>query len=51
MILLYRKIRDIARIMLVLWSGLLLTSIWVVVEGAVHLQTRLFSISHREPFT
>src|SRR5580704_13807477 len=33
MVLLYRKIRDIARIVLVLWSGLLLTSIWVVVEG------------------
>ncbi len=41
MILLYRKIRDIARIMLVLWSGLLLTSLWVVVEGIVHLNTRL----------
>ena len=41
MILLYRKIGDIARIMLVLWSGLLLTSIWVVVEGLVHLNTRL----------
>jgi amino acid transporter len=27
--------------MLVLWSGLLLTSLWVVVEGALHLQTRL----------
>jgi APA family basic amino acid/polyamine antiporter len=43
MILLYRKIGDIARIMLVLWSGLLLTSLWVVVEGLVHLQPhRLF---------
>jgi APA family basic amino acid/polyamine antiporter len=41
MILLYRKIRDIARIMLVLWSGLLLTSVWVVFEGMVHLQTHL----------
>jgi amino acid transporter len=40
-ILLYRKIRDIARIMLVLWSGLLLTSVWVVFEGMLHLQTRL----------
>ncbi len=41
MILLYRKIGDIARIMLVLWTGLLLTSIWVVVEGLVHLNTRM----------
>ena len=41
MMLLYRKIRDIARIMLVLWGGLLLTSIWVAVEGMMHLQTRL----------
>ena len=41
MVLLYRKIRDIARIVLVLWSGLLLTSIWVVVEGGMHLQRHL----------
>jgi basic amino acid/polyamine antiporter, APA family len=41
MVLLYRKIADIARIMLVLWVGLLLTSIWVAVEGLVHLNTRL----------
>jgi amino acid transporter len=41
MVLLYRKIRDIARIMLVLWSGLLLTSLWVVAEGLVHLNPRL----------
>jgi amino acid transporter len=41
MLLLYRKIRDIARIMLVLWSGLLLTSIWVVAEGLVHLNPHL----------
>src|SRR6201996_6939523 len=40
-ILLYRKIREIARIMLVLWSGLLVTSLWVVVEGAMHLNTHL----------
>src|SRR6202034_2422126 len=32
---------EIARIMLVLWGGLLLTSLWVVVEGALHFQTRL----------
>src|SRR6202012_1049038 len=32
-ILRYPKTRDIARIMLVLWGGLLVTSLWVVVEG------------------
>src|SRR5580698_545984 len=40
-VLLYRKIGDIARIMLVLWSALLLTSVWVVVEGLTHLQPHL----------
>jgi basic amino acid/polyamine antiporter, APA family len=40
-ILLYRKIRDIARIMLVLWGGLLVTSLWVVAEGVMHLNTKL----------
>jgi amino acid transporter len=39
--LLYRKIRDIAHIMMALWIGLLLTSLWVVVEGFVHLQPGL----------
>src|ERR1700744_2277237 len=41
MFLLYRKIHDIARLMLVLWSGLLLTSLWVVVEGLLHLKPQL----------
>jgi amino acid transporter len=41
MILLYRKIRDIARIMLVLWGALLVTSLWVVVVGFIHLQPKL----------
>ncbi|MGC2399423.1 MAG: APC family permease [Acidobacteriaceae bacterium] len=41
MLLLYRKIGDIARIMLVLWIGLLLTSVWVVFAGLLHLNTRL----------
>jgi basic amino acid/polyamine antiporter, APA family len=40
-ILLYRKTRDIARIVLVLWIGLLLTSVWVAVEGFVHLKPGL----------
>lgn len=41
MLLLYRKIRDIARIMIVLWVGLLLTSGWVMVEGGLHFQRHL----------
>ncbi len=40
-LLLYRKIHDIARIMMVLWVGLLLTSAWVIIEGALHFQSRL----------
>ena len=39
MMLLYRKIGDIARIMLFLWIGLLATSLWVVVEGAIHFHS------------
>ncbi len=41
MLFLYRKIRDVARIMLVLWIGLLLTSVWVIGAGLLHLQPRL----------
>ena len=41
MTLLYRKIHDIARIMMVLWIGLMLTSAWVVFEGMLHLQRKL----------
>ena len=40
-VLLYRKIRDTARIMMILWIGLLLTSAWVIVEGALHFHPRL----------
>jgi amino acid transporter len=39
--LLYRKIHDIARILMALWIGLLATSLWVIVEGAIHFQSRL----------
>ncbi|HTZ57493.1 MAG TPA: APC family permease [Acidobacteriaceae bacterium] len=41
MVLLYRKIGDIARIMLALWTCLLLTSLWVVIAGLTHLNTRM----------
>ena len=36
MLLLYRKITEIAHTMMVLWIGLMLTSAWVVVEGLMH---------------
>jgi basic amino acid/polyamine antiporter, APA family len=38
---LYRKIQDIARLMLILWVGMLLTAAWVICSGMTHLQTRL----------
>ncbi len=41
MVLLYRKIGDIARIMMILWIGLLLTSLWVVAEGALHFHPHM----------
>jgi len=40
-ILLYRKTRDITRIMMVLWIGLLITSGWVITEGVLHSQKAL----------
>jgi amino acid transporter len=44
MLALYRKIQDIARLMLVLWVGMLLTAAWVIVTGMTHLDaTLLFS--------
>lgn len=42
--LLYRKARDIARTVLVLWVGLLLTSLWVIVEGMLHFNTHLLAL-------
>lgn len=41
MVLLYRKIGDIARIMMFLWGALLLTSLWVVVEGGLHFHPHM----------
>ncbi len=43
-LLLYRKARDIARIVSVLWVGLLLTSLWVIVEGGLHFHSSLFQL-------
>jgi amino acid transporter len=43
-VLLYRKARDIARIMMVLWTGLLLTSVWVVIEGGAHFHSGMLQI-------
>jgi len=41
MLSLYRKIRDIARLMLVLWITTLATTGWVIVTGLVKMDTRL----------
>jgi len=41
MLALYRKIQDIARLMLILWIGMLLTAAWVIVTGMLHLNPRL----------
>jgi APA family basic amino acid/polyamine antiporter len=41
MLALYRKIQDIARLMLVLWIGMLLTAAWVIFTGMTHMQARL----------
>lgn len=38
---LYRKIQDIAHIMLLLWIGMLITAAWVIFTGMVHLNPRL----------
>ena len=41
MLALYRKIKDIARLMLVLWVGMLLTAAWVIVTGMTHADPKL----------
>jgi basic amino acid/polyamine antiporter, APA family len=41
MLALYRKIQDIARLMLILWLGMLLTAAWVIVSGMMHLDAKL----------
>ena len=41
MVALYRKIQDIARLMLVLWIGMLVTAGWVIYTGMSHLNPRL----------
>jgi basic amino acid/polyamine antiporter, APA family len=41
MLALYRKIQDIARLMLVLWVGMLLTAGWVIYTGLAHLDAKL----------
>src|SRR5262249_45472806 len=38
---LYRKIQDIARLMLVLWVGMLITAAWVIVTGLIHFNSKL----------
>ena len=41
MMALYRKIQDIARLMLVLWIGMLVTAAWVIFTGMTHMSARL----------
>jgi APA family basic amino acid/polyamine antiporter len=41
MLALYRKIQDIARLMLVLWVGMLLTAAWVIFTGMTHMHAKL----------
>jgi len=41
MVALYRKIQDIARLMLVLWIGMLITAAWVIFTGMTHLDPKL----------
>src|SRR5215471_1842521 len=41
MLALYRKIQDIARLMLVLWIGMLLTAAWVILTGMIHMNPKL----------
>ena len=41
MLALYRKIQDIARLMLVLWIGMLLTAAWVIFTGMTHVNAKL----------
>lgn len=41
LISLYRKIKDVARLMIVLWITTLLTTGWVIVTGLTHMNARL----------
>ena len=41
MVALYRKIQDIARLMLVLWIGMLITAAWVIFTGMAHMNAKL----------
>ena len=41
MLALYRKIKDIARLMLILWIGMLITAAWVIFTGMTHMNPRL----------
>jgi len=41
MLALYRKIQDIARLMLILWIGMLATAAWIVGTGFAHLNPHL----------
>jgi len=38
---LYRKIQDIARLMLILWGGMLVTAAWVMFTGMTHARANM----------
>src|SRR5215831_10791134 len=41
MVALYRKIQDIARLMLILWLGMLITAAWVIFSGMTHINPQI----------
>jgi APA family basic amino acid/polyamine antiporter len=41
MVALYRKIQDIARLMIILWVGMLITAAWVIFTGMTHMDPNL----------
>jgi amino acid transporter len=41
MVLLYRKITSIAKLMAILWIGMLVTVCWVIISGALHFNAHL----------
>ena len=41
MVALYRKIQDVARLMLILWIGMLITATWVIFTGITHASPKL----------
>ena len=51
MALLYRRITAVARLTVVLWTGMLLTVAWVIVSGLMHFNPRLAFDFPPKPFS